>query len=1034
LLARKIVNSGVTDTGQIIGLDAVATLDGDGHLNSSYGARTWGGIYINQSGTLTTAWGIQPRVINAGKAESLISDARGVDIFINGDLYNRISSDGITNAKALYIRPISSATNTYGIYQEGSNDDNYFAGNVGIGTDNPTNKLQVENGNVVFNDAGGNFDFRVEGDTDANILFTDASTDRVGIGTNTPTAKLEVANGITGSGTLLSLNGTSWGDSEKVYLSWNRAGSYVANIGAELTGGATNANIVFETASNTERMRIASNGNVGIGTDSPTNKLTVIGEASFGTLERTPNNADAAGFYNRIEAGGGTQTTKSYGSIWLYNSNNTQTHSFHSYPGTDNYINNGGNFGIGTASPQAKLDVNGTVQFNNLVRWEYPDKALDADIGTLGYLRTYDETGGYCGLGTSTSSFNIGTSGAINLRFIGQSVERARFDTNGNFIFNEDGNNCDFRIEGDTDPNLLFVDASVDDVGIGTNNPAAKLHVAGDTLFEDLSYRRFTTSTELTTHFRKYTDIAHYANSVSSVDGSLRIEIPVTTSTMWSMDVVIVEYDGVNGNNIKTTNLTITGYTTTNLNKSVLTNNPSRISQVRFGRKSGGNSTIILIDPVSTFRYPKAYIKEINTHHTASNAITFSNSANYAITITSDETDFTLNGTITNDQFIRDDKLVNTFGNQTVAGNKTFDGNVVINEIGGNFDFRVEGDTDANLLSVDASTDRVGIGTSFPSQKLDVSTSEISLAGFNSYPLYAPVASGDYQSLIIENRSDSIITKHMENTANSSSTLVLKNLIRYGANFISIDDAYVAGLGITYYPRLKVNTDTGAVTINESYTFPTSDGSANQYLKTDGNGNVSWAAVTGVGSSLDGTMLSASSSGVIVGSSGWVYQSGQSVLSQGSFGEAIGDAQNSTYLLRTTSVDASWNTLLNNGQSGILLASNRTFQFGVNIVARRTDGHDNAAYKLEGLLYNDGYGCSIIGNPIKTVYGESDESWDVRAVIADSGDSNFLFIEGYGAASKIINWVAKVDLLEVGGNIDGYTKINILNVKSNTLP
>jgi hypothetical protein len=47
-------------------------------------------------------------------------------------------------------------------------------------------------GAVVFNDAGADVDFRVEGDTDANLLFVDASTDRVGIGTNTPDALLSV--------------------------------------------------------------------------------------------------------------------------------------------------------------------------------------------------------------------------------------------------------------------------------------------------------------------------------------------------------------------------------------------------------------------------------------------------------------------------------------------------------------------------------------------------------------------------------------------------------------------------------------------------------------------------------------------------------------------------------------------------------------------------------------------------------------------------------------------------------------------------
>lgn len=44
----------------------------------------------------------------------------------------------------------------------------------------------------VWNDAGANLDQRMEGDTDPNLLFLDASTDRIGFGTNTPTAKVQV--------------------------------------------------------------------------------------------------------------------------------------------------------------------------------------------------------------------------------------------------------------------------------------------------------------------------------------------------------------------------------------------------------------------------------------------------------------------------------------------------------------------------------------------------------------------------------------------------------------------------------------------------------------------------------------------------------------------------------------------------------------------------------------------------------------------------------------------------------------------------
>jgi hypothetical protein len=44
----------------------------------------------------------------------------------------------------------------------------------------------------VFNDAGADVDQRIEGDTDQNLVFVDASTDRVGLGTATPVAKLQV--------------------------------------------------------------------------------------------------------------------------------------------------------------------------------------------------------------------------------------------------------------------------------------------------------------------------------------------------------------------------------------------------------------------------------------------------------------------------------------------------------------------------------------------------------------------------------------------------------------------------------------------------------------------------------------------------------------------------------------------------------------------------------------------------------------------------------------------------------------------------
>lgn len=56
-------------------------------------------------------------------------------------------------------------------------------------------------GAVTINDSGADVDFRVEGDTDANLIFGDASTNSVGVGTNTPSEKLDVNGNVAISAT-----------------------------------------------------------------------------------------------------------------------------------------------------------------------------------------------------------------------------------------------------------------------------------------------------------------------------------------------------------------------------------------------------------------------------------------------------------------------------------------------------------------------------------------------------------------------------------------------------------------------------------------------------------------------------------------------------------------------------------------------------------------------------------------------------------------------------------------------------------------
>jgi hypothetical protein len=155
-----------------------------------------------------------------------------------------------------------------------------------------TNMLTVNGASLVWNEAGADLDIRFEGDTDANLFFLDASTDRIGLGTSTPAVKLHVTGTSTvamrlvntaASGAAAGAFMTAISDDGAALGSGDRLGGFVlggasdasSTIGLQTgftgwaaenwSGGAAGAYLTLETTAigsitRTERMRIDPNG------------------------------------------------------------------------------------------------------------------------------------------------------------------------------------------------------------------------------------------------------------------------------------------------------------------------------------------------------------------------------------------------------------------------------------------------------------------------------------------------------------------------------------------------------------------------------------------------------------------------------------------------------------------------------------------------------------------------------------------------------------------------------------------------------
>jgi hypothetical protein len=279
------------------------------------------------------------------------------------------------------------------------------------------------------------------------------STTAVGVGTTSPYAEMDIFQSTAGFGGWkygLNLGATDF-PALRFLATTANTGNIIAHEAGNLVflSGTTNG------AAGTERVRITSTGNVGIGTSAPATTLAVNGITSvLGGQQLRVYRTDNA-IYGSIEyltgAGG-----------FKFDDANGDGFTFAQGANTRLFINSSGSVGIGTSSPRSKLDV-ATSATEALFIGNTSDTIVAGDLlGAVSFgsrdSSTYS-SGGITNIRSyATTSYNTGNvSGDIRF-YTSNSLQ----NTTGAALFGTEA----MRI------------ASDGNVGIGTSAPATILEVA----------------------------------------------------------------------------------------------------------------------------------------------------------------------------------------------------------------------------------------------------------------------------------------------------------------------------------------------------------------------------------------------------------------------------------------------------------------------------------------------------------------------------------------------------------------------------
>ena len=585
--SNTLTNSSITDTGSAVTISNPTTITGPLTVN------------IDADDTVV--------IKSVGTNASAVFAASGDELYLGG-------------GNAYSVR--YPAGNNYALF------DNSNA-RVGIGTGNPGNKLHIQDGGSGF---AGTFDARnksiIESNgeaylatyvpdnsfsglrffnstalkgfidyyhgTQGNALvysatgyhkFMTSGTEKVriinngnvGIGTTSPSAKLTIDSGSTPQLLLRNSSGTN----SKILLEDNSGSTQNASITFD-QAGQNNLTIATGYQSSNDENRIylapagnigltvrggtgSNNGNVGIGTTSPTQKLHVVGGSTYAAL------LDSDQDYTLGLARSGTEEW------WLKTYTDGRFAIHENGVGDKVTIKAGGNVGIGTTAPSAKLDVNG------VIRSRGGTYAADTDTKTDVGLVIPENNFIYTADGSDYLRKLIGkTSDIITIGEAGTSlIDGINLVPGGAGGYVQIFNNSSIAAK--------FVDGKL---GIGTTNPQSKLQVAGGIQMADDTAAASADKVG-TMRYRTGTEYVEVNGTELVTNGDFAADSNWTKETGWTIASGVASYNGTSANNAIYQSPGITTGSIYRLSFSVVNYvSGTLIANLSSGQTSGGTGNI----------------------------------------------------------------------------------------------------------------------------------------------------------------------------------------------------------------------------------------------------------------------------------------------------------------------------------------------------------------------------------------------------------------------------------------------------------